>query len=176
MKDAKLARWSAALLLMAALTVIAGLAEPVSLAFTDGPVVLMRGAEVWRTTFHRLPVADRVLLLLILGLPQLVWFYIVAQIVVLARRYRAGAVFDPRNPRCFTRIGAALGVMAVLSAIAVPLAAWMLYARGDCPWMADVSLLAALDPDLLLAGGFLFVVGSVMRRGAELQEAESLTI
>lgn len=176
MIDAKLKRWSALLLLLAGLTVIAGLTPPAVLLLTDGPVELIRGKDVWRTTFFALPLLDSTLLLAILGLPQLVWFYIVAQIVTLARHYRAGRVFDRSNPPCFTRIGAALCVMGLTTAAALPLAAWMLYARGDCPWLADISPLAMLDPDLFLAGLFLYVVGSVMQRGAELQEAEKLTI
>jgi len=174
--DAKLVQWSTLLLLLAGLTVLAGIAAPVLLLLTDGPLVLMRGQDVWRTTFYKLPPVDRGLLLLVLSLPEVVWLYIVAQIIALARRYRAGAVFDRANPACFTRIGVALAVMGMVSSFALPLAAWILYVRGACPWLADLWPLASLDPDLLLAGAFLFVVGSVMQRGTALQEAEMLTI
>jgi hypothetical protein len=176
MADRKLAWWSGVLLVLAGLTLGIGLIGPISLVVVDGPLLLTHGDQVWRSSFLSLALWHRVAVFGVLFLPQLAWAYVVVQVVTLARRFRRGAVFDGGNPACFERIGVGLAVMAVLSAVAVPLTAWLLYRLGECPWMADLSGLDPFQPDLFMAAAFVYVLGRVMRHGAELQEADALTV
>jgi len=174
--DTKLARWSLILLVLAVLTMLLSLVSPLTLLFGDAPVVLSKGTEIWKTTFHSLPTAEATALLLILMAPQLAWVIAVVQVARLAQRYRRGRIFELGNTVYFIRLGVALAVMGLLQSLVLPLVNALFYYRHISPWLADIPWLEVLQPDLIMAGAFFFVLGKIMERGAELHESDQLTV
>ncbi len=176
MLDMTLRRWSGVLLMLAGLTIIISFIAPLVLLSGDAPLVLAKGADVWRTTLSQLPLLEASLCVVVTSLPNVAWVYCVVQILLLARLYRAGKVFTQENSRYFRRIGIGLTVMGFLSVLVLPVIGHLLYYRGISPWLPDMPLLAVFEPDLLMAGVFFYVLGKIMQRGTELQENEDLTV
>ena len=162
--------------MLALLTGVLVVVGPLTLLFQDVPIVLARGTEIWKTDLQSLPPAIALAMLAILLMPLVAWLYGVAQVVRLARQYRGGHVFDAPNTTRFVRLGAALMVMDVLNALVMPAVNYLLHGAGISPWVADMPLLALLQPDLLMAGVFFVVLGKIMRRAAELERSDRLTI
>lgn len=174
--DRNLARWSTVLLALALATALLSILTPVALLLDDAPVTLMRNGKIWQTSMNALGTTDQALLWIGVMLPQLAWFYGVLQVARLARSYRRGVMFDATVTGAFERLGIALAVMGTLETLQYPTLNFLLYYRGVSPWLGDMPVLALIQPDLLMAGAFFFVLGKIMRRGAELQETDSLTV
>ncbi|WP_448206292.1 hypothetical protein [Azospirillum sp. sgz302134] len=175
-QDAQLTRWSTILLLLASLTVVQSLVEPLSLFLGGTPITLHRDGETWNTTYQALaPLDAGAIALLVLG-PELAWVYVSLQVWRLAHKYRRGILFDSLLSPCFLRIGMGLAVMGVLDTLAYPAMAQLLYCRRISPWLGDTPLLALIRVDLIMAGAFFFVLGKIMMRGAELQDLDQLTV
>lgn len=175
-RDTKLRRWSMVLLLLALATLARGLSAPFFLLLEGGPILLTKGQEVWQSRFESLPTFEAGIVFTVLTLPQVAWLYGVLQIVRLARCYRRGTLFGPAVSGAFLHLGAALATVGLLNSLTLPAVAAVLYHRGICPWLADMPVFAILDLDLIMAGAFFFVLGKIMRRGAELEEADRLTV
>jgi hypothetical protein len=176
MQDITLHRWSGVLLMLAILTIVISFIAPVVLLSGDAPLILAKGADIWRTTLSQLPRFEGALCVVITSLPNIAWVYCVVQILLLARLYRSGKVFTQENTRYFRRIGVGLTLMGFLSALMLPIIGYMLYYRGISPWLPDMPLLTLFEPDLLMAGVFFYVLGKIMQRGVELQENDDLTV
>lgn len=174
--DATLTRWSKILLLLAVATALQSVAEVVALFLGDGPIVLARGGELWRTSFGELPAFETTAVAAIVLGPQLAWVFVAFQVGKLAVNYRRGNLFDASASRCFLRIGAGLAVMGALDTLAYPALNHLFYWRGISPWLANQSVLAELRLDLIMAGAFFFILGKIMTRGAELQDLERFTV
>lgn len=174
--DRTLARWSTVLLWLAGLTLVRALVEPVVDLADDGRIVLLNDGAVWTTTLSELPRAERAAFLAIVLLPHAVWIYAVVQMARLARFYRRGVLFDAAVSGAFLRLGGALAAMGVLQSAILPAVAHLFHARGITPWLADIPLVSVVEVDLVMAGAFFFILGKIMRRGAELQEADRLTV
>jgi len=177
-KDIYLARWSN---LLAAMAILAATITMIVLIYPlifDGPIVLAtdHGAKVWNTKLFDIPVFERFTVLILLYLPSFAWLYVVLQVFRLARNYRDGQVFGEINARCFVRIGAALALIGGFETINVPFVAYFLYWRGICPWLADVSWLHLIQPNMFMAGLFFFILGKIMRRASALEENDRLMI
>lgn len=176
MQDKKLILWSRILLILAWITVIISLAGPLYMVLSNAPMVLAKGDEIWKTTMSQIPAMEGYLCLFILMLPNFAWVYAVANIAKLAKFYQKGQVFEEQNTRCFIKIGIALCIMGVLSALVLPAVNYLFYYRNITPWLSDMPLFALLNPDLIMAGAFFYVLGKIMQRGAELQDNERLTV
>lgn len=176
-KDKALFRWSTVLLVLAFVTLLANILGPLSLIL-DGtdPLVLAKGDDLWKFTLGELKAWDRVVVFTTLVLPSLIWVLGVLQIGQLALLYRGGKVFEQANVRCFLRLGTILVVSGILESLVYPAINHYLFARGISPWLADMKLLFTLEPDLIMAGMFFFVLGKIMQRGVELQEFDRLTV
>lgn len=174
--DLHLTRWSAILFWFAVMTVLLCLCEPLALLFSDAPIALAKGTEVWSSSLNALPATDVAFILMVLLAPQCAWLVAVIQVAYLAGNYRRGIVFDRRNAGRFLRIGIALAVMGVLHMLVMPFIGYWVFHRGLCPWLPDMPFLAIAEPDLMMSGIFFFVLGKIMQRGAELQESEDLTV
>lgn len=176
MHDKKLARLSGTLLVLAYVTALLSIIAPLALLTDSSPIVLAKGSEIWKTTLGELPLLEGGLCVFLLLLPDMVWVYAVIQIARLAHYYRRGFIFEYRNTQCFVHIGGALIVMGIVGNLAMPLVNYLFYYRHISPWLADMPLLAVMEPDLIMAGAFFYVLGKIMRRGAELQDDERLTV
>lgn len=175
-QDRMLSRLSLLLLVLALATAAVGLFAPLTLLLGDAPLVLARGTEIWKTTVYSLPGTDVAMILLITALPQIAWLYCVKHIVQLALRYRRGEIFEVANSHNFSRIGLGLFAMGVTEPLSLLLASLWLYWRGIAPWVLEIPVLAWFDPSLVMAGAFFYLIGKIMRLGAELQDIEKFTV
>lgn len=164
------------MLVLAVLAGVQNVVSPLSQLLTDEPIVLTKGDEIWRTTFHWLSSFDAWVFAAIVMSPDAVWLLCIVEIGRLALRYRRGMLFDVYVTRCYMRLGVAMTVMGVLGTAMYPALNYFFFWRGVTPWLADMPFLSIVQSDLIMAGAFFFVLGKIMRRGVELQDSFSLTV
>ena len=165
------------MLVFALATVAFNLIVPITFIVEgDQPLVFAKGQELFKFTLGELPAFERTVIFAVLFIPALIWVYGVLQIVRLALSYRTGEVFAARNSGYFIVLGIVLVVIGICDALAYPIVNIFMYERGISPWLGDIRLLQTLEPDMIMAGLFFVILGKIMRRGAELQEFDRLTI
>lgn len=176
MKDPCLARWSSILFGFAILTAAISFYAPLTILWQDQPILLAKGTEIWKSTIYTLPKLDAAMIIAISLLPQAPWLYGLYQIMRLARNYRQGKIFSRTNSAYFIKLGYAIFVMGLISALIYPILNMLLFYRGISPWLGDMDTMTFIQPDLLMAGIFFLVIGKIMQRGTELEETDQLTV
>lgn len=175
-KDRQLARWSAALYVMAAVTALFTLSRDMRYLSGNCDIVVLKGQEIWSATSGHLKPLDFAALY-ILALPQtLAWLYFLLQISRLARYYRQGRVFEEGNALCFIRGGRALAAIGIIGFFSLTGSICFLYWRGTTPWLGDIETPYGIHYNFVLVGLFLFIWGKIMHRAAELEANNRLIV
>lgn len=177
-KDVRLTHWSNVLLVLAVLTMVYTIAIPIYVLIFDGVIGLAKdhGKQIWTTTFHALPVFERVVVLSLNAVANVVWVYGIWQIARLAIYYRQGKIFEQENAHCFLRLGVALGLIGIILSADYPITNLFLHWRGISPWLGDMDAMFIIHPDYIMAGIFFFIIGRIMRRAGELEESDRLIV
>lgn len=174
--DALLKLWSNILISLALLSGLFSILDPLSLVFDNLPLTLAKGTETWQINMHDLPAMDAAIVIAAFVLPQFMWILAVWQVALLARYYRAGSIFGEHITPRYTRIGIFLVIMGILESLILPVIGLWFYTRKLCPWLPDMPIETIIQPDLVMAGAFFFILGKIMHHGNELQKTDQLTI
>lgn len=166
------------LFLLIGATAVLSLANTAFVFQSDLPISLVINGEVWTRQVSDFATPDRVMVFALIELASLSWFWALFNMWRLAKLYKDGQYFTPKNSRRFVGIGYALITMSVLQTLLVPVVSWYLYSREIIDEFADwdISLIFLSEIDLLTAGLFFLLIGTIMERAIKMQEEADMTI
>lgn len=158
-------------------TAIVSMVQTVYVFQSDLPLVLEVNGEYWTRKISEFVFTDRLVIISLIQMSELAWFWALYKMWSLARLYSGGQFFTPQNSQCFIGIGNALMLMAVLETLLVPALSGYLYGRGVIDSFVDLDLALLFSGiDLMTAGLFCLLIGSIMEKASALQEDADMTI
>jgi hypothetical protein len=166
------------LFVLIGVTAVLSLASTVYIFQSDFPISLQVNGEVWTRQVSEFAMSDRLVVFTLIELASLPWFWALFNMWRLAGLYKGSQYFTQGNSKCFVNIGVALIIMAALQTSLAPVASWYLYSRDVIDGLADwdISLIFLSETDLLTAGLFFLLVGTIMEKASKLQEEADMTI
>jgi hypothetical protein len=175
--DTFLTRWITVLYVTAAIAGLFDIIAPLSdLLDPDFKLVLTHGIDKQTIMGRDLPTYDLLAISAFVLVSHIVWLMAIVEAVRLARHFQCGHIFEERCARCLIRIGYIVVAFGFVDSFTAPVFQHFLYWRGISPWLMDAPLIYTLQPDAVMAGLFLIILGSVMRRAAALEENNRLIV
>lgn len=162
--------------ILSVVTALFTIASPVYALSHECPITLLKGQEEWKIDLFALGWFDFLAVFTVVMLPKFAWLASLFNILMLARRYEHGRIFDQANARRFVRIGECLVLVGLLDCMIAPFINYFLYWRGISPWVGDMPLAYVVQPNYVAAGVFFVVMGKVTQRAFELQEDNRLIV